>query len=95
MSPGTFVPAAPASFNTVAGARGQLWTGAPKIGPAGATGISSLPADVTAVFLWDNLGQSFKFWFRGFPDGFQTLMNVQSYRYYFFQASTAGVPVTQ
>jgi hypothetical protein len=94
MQPGAYTPPPPAVFDTVAGARGQLWTGAPKLGPGGAGGISSLPAVISAVFLWDNPAQSFKFWFRGFPDGFQTLTNVQSYRYYFFQSANAGTPVT-
>ena len=78
------------SFQTRAGATGQLWYGfaVPKVS------LGLLPAEVTALFEWDNPGQAFKFWFRGFPDGFQTLTNVQSYRYYFFQASTAGTPVT-
>ncbi len=50
----------------------------------------TLPDSVTAVFEWNNAQQLFKFWFRGFPEGFQTLASLVDGRYYFFQSSGSG-----
>jgi len=83
------------SFTTFAGATGQLWSGtdipmtelddAP---PAG------LPAAISALFSWSNQSQRFDFWFRGFPDAFQTLTEgIVRGRFYFFQSNQAGVQV--
>ena len=82
-------------FPTVVGARGQLWTGSPvataQLDDAPPTG---LPGGVTAVFSWENSQQQFQFWFRGFPDSFQTLTpGLVHGDFYFFQATKAGVNV--
>ncbi len=89
------VPAPGVPFNTVQGATGQLWTGSlvtkPNIGAPVPTG---LPAQITAVFGWDNPAQLFRFWFRGFPDNFNTLdSGLVHGRYYFFQDATGGTVV--
>ncbi len=82
----------PGGFPTVPGANGQLWTGT-AIGGGGAM-AGGLPAEITAVFEWNNGLQRFDFWFRGFPDGFQTLLGITPGSYYFFQSSVASmVPV--
>ncbi len=89
--PGAGTALVPASFTaTPAGAYGQLWFGTAH--PVGSLG-AYLPAGVTALFNWDNGGQQFRFWFRGFPDAFQTLTaGLQRGKYYFFQG-TGGVLV--
>jgi hypothetical protein len=49
-------------------------------------------APMSAIFLWDNSVQQFKFWFRGFPDSFQTIPATPALgagSAYFFQ--TTGV----
>ena len=45
------------------------------------------------IFSWNNTSQQFNFWFRGFPDGFQTLtLGIERGKYYFFQ-SPAGATI--
>ena len=47
-----------------------------------------LPGGVTAMFNWSNGAQQFKFWFRGFPDSFQTMTGgLLRGDYYFFQST--------
>ncbi len=95
MDGGTYVPPAAAPFNTLNGARGQLWTGAPKFLTEN-PGVGQLPAEVTAIFEWDDDNQVFDFWFRGFPDAFHTLRaGITGNRFFFFQSNTSGVPVPQ
>ena len=85
-NPDTFpIPGPGGSFTTVAGATGQLWRGSQVLAPAI---TASLPVGVTAVFGWDNPSQQFRFWFRGFPDNFNTLNpGIVHGGYYFFQAA--------
>jgi alpha-tubulin suppressor-like RCC1 family protein len=67
-----------------AGINGAVWAG----GPHWMSALGSYPsiAAVTAIFCWNNVTQGFNFWFRGFPDGFQTLVNgIERGKYYFFQ----------
>jgi len=70
---------------TFAGANAAIWSGSPHLlGTLDGYGRISL---VTAIFSWDNPGQEFRFWFRGFPDNFQTLSNgIERGKHYFFQA---------
>ena len=55
------------------------------------TFLQNAPAtNVSAIFQWNNLVQQFNFWFRGFPQNFQTLpMGVERGKYYFFQVTAA------
>jgi len=79
------------SVGLQAGVNGLVWGGTTMApGAMGAT----LPPEVAAVFNWNNANQGFDFWFRGFPDGFQTLHNgIHAWQYYFFQASAPGTLV--
>jgi len=49
-----------------------------------------LSPSITAIFQWRNSAQQFLFWFRSFPDGFQTLTSISRGSYYFFQ-NTGGL----
>jgi alpha-tubulin suppressor-like RCC1 family protein len=49
-----------------------------------------VPDSVTAIFWWSNPDQQFRFWFRGFPNNFQTLTSLEAGKYYFFQVTTTG-----
>jgi plastocyanin len=80
----------PSPINLMAGATGEVWCGGPK--PLTGQGAQLPPALVSALFEWDNAAQQFHFWFRGFPDGFQTLVAMDSLHHYFFQA-TGAVPI--
>jgi len=74
-------------FTTVAGANAHVWTGtSADLDMLG----TPIPALVSAVFEWSNSAQSFRFWFRGFPDSFNTLTTLTTHGYYFFQ-SPGGV----
>jgi hypothetical protein len=77
---GSFVATPPGAF-------GQLWSGHPKT----IAQMNSLTG-VSAIFWWNNPAQQFNFWFRGFPDNFQTLTGLQPGGFYFFQTS-GGVTV--
>jgi hypothetical protein len=69
---------------TTAGANGAVWSGEPHSLDALDSCANITP--VTAIFSWDNAAQQFNFWFRGFPDNFQTLTaGVERGKYYFFQ----------
>jgi alpha-tubulin suppressor-like RCC1 family protein len=74
-----------ASISTVGGANGVIWSGGPHATNTLAGYGSITP--VTAIFSWNNASQQFNFWFRGFPDNFQTLTaGIERGKYYFFQA---------
>jgi len=90
MGIGSICPA-PASSTLVVGASGVIWCRADFSLIAPVPPPAPLPDSVTAAFEWNNAGQLFKFWFRGFPDGFQTLTQVSQLHHYFFQSSQAGV----
>ncbi len=70
------------------GAHAYIWTGGPHLL---ADLEAFLPATFSAIFQWSNQDQQFKFWFRGFPVGFQTLgaAGILSNVYYFFQTTGA------
>ena len=78
-----------------AGAYGTIWTGIdhPSLATFGTAGgfLFDPPSNgISAIFQWDNPSQQFKFWFRGFPIGFQTMTGgVVRGSYYFFQATGA------
>jgi len=96
-NPNTYtVPPPGGSFITVAGANGRVWNGNDIAKPAmGGTIPPGLPTGVTAVFRWKNSAQLFEFWFRGFPDSFNTLnAGVVRGGYYFFQAGEGIVVPT-
>jgi len=61
---------------TIAGANSDVWEGIDHA--VGTLEAYSSIAPVTAIFSWDNSGQVFKFWFRGFPAPFQTLQTGSS-----------------
>lgn len=94
LAPFTLALAGASNLTTTAGgAYGIVWAGADHaaladfgagfLGAGQSTGIS-------AIFQWDNTAQQFKFWFRGFPIGFQTMTGgVLRGSYYFFQATGA------
>ena len=69
------------------GAYGQIWAGTPHL--VGTLEPYASINGVSAIFGWDNPGQLFKFWFRGFPIGFQTLTGIDRGKYYFFQTPGA------
>ena len=81
----------PAIIVLAVGANGQIFCGAqlPLTTPLPA---GPLPDVVTAIFSWSNALQQFNFWFRGFPDNFQTLAALQPGGFYFFQTQ-GGVTV--
>ena len=58
------------------GAYGYIWAGVAH--PLADVGVGFLGAGpslgISAIFQWDNTAQQFKFWFRGFPIGFQTMI---------------------
>ncbi len=82
-----YVPPSPApSFTTDAGATGKLWAGGP-LAPA------DLPGAVSAVFRWNNPSQNFQFWFRGFPDSFNTLPPALTAGEFYFLQSAGGTTV--
>ncbi len=83
---GTTLAAAGANdIDTVSGANGAVWSGSDHA-TADLNTYANI-AQVSAIFQWDNAGQLFDFWFRGFPDNFQTLSpGIQRGGYYFFQA---------
>jgi hypothetical protein len=48
------------------------------------------PRGSSPTVSWNNTAQQVRFWFRGFPDNFQTLSpGIERGKYYFFQ-SPAG-----
>jgi hypothetical protein len=69
------------------GAQGAIWSG---VGHDGFEFDAYLPPAVTAIFHWYNSGQTFRFWFRGFPPAFHTLSEISRGGYYFFQ-NTGGL----
>jgi hypothetical protein len=74
-----------ANFQTVAGANGHIWSGGPHA--TNTLGGYGSITPVTAIFSWNNGAQQFNFWFRGFPDNFQTLTpGIERGKYYFFQS---------
>ena len=79
-------PGAP-TIPLVAGANGNIYCG-PVL--ALSSEPFSLPLNVSAIFAWDNADQAFHFWFRGFPQSFQTLPALMAGNYYFFGATVAG-----
>jgi alpha-tubulin suppressor-like RCC1 family protein len=86
------VPAAcsgPAIIILAVGANGEVFCGAqlPLTTPLPP---GPLPDVVTAIFSWSNAIQRFDFWFRGFPNSFQTLANIGPGNFYFFQSTGAG-----
>jgi alpha-tubulin suppressor-like RCC1 family protein len=84
----TLAASGAASFVTLAGANGAIWSGGPHATNTLAAYASITP--VTAIFSWNNGAQQFNFWFRGFPDNFQTLTSgIERGKYYFFQAPAA------
>jgi hypothetical protein len=84
------VPPPGGSFTVgVTGATGRTWSGN---AIAEATIESAIPSGVSAIFRWNDGGQSFEFWFRGFPAAFDTLdAGIEHGKYYFFQAATGTV----
>jgi hypothetical protein len=88
----SFVLAAGGDVSMPGGVNGLLWNGQ----VIGLEEIpTTLPAEVSAVFGWNNASQRFDFWFRGFPSGFQVLQDLHAWQYYFFQvtgAATLHVP---
>ncbi len=78
---------------TVAGANGAVWAGTTH--DLAALGGYAAIQPATAVFWWDNAGQQFRFWFRGFPDAFQTLAGgLERGKFYFFQTpANANIPM--
>jgi uncharacterized repeat protein (TIGR01451 family) len=58
---------------TIAGAFNAVWCGGPVDRADLTTFLSGGAGPVSAIFFWNNGAQQFKFWFRGFPDNFQTL----------------------
>ncbi len=75
----------PAPIQVTTGATGGLWAYAPL--PVDALEYS-LPQQVSAVFVWDNATQTFRFWFRGFPAGMATLtQGLPTGSYAMFQAT--------
>jgi hypothetical protein len=78
------------TFTTVTGAKAELWTG--QFEPM--TDLKYLPTAVTQVLSWDPTIQNWKFWFRGFPDSFQTLPGLSAGKWYMFQSATPGTNVT-
>ena len=85
MSGGTFALSQPGgTFAMVPGATGAHWTGNPQ------SALDTLPVPISAVFQWSSGAQQFRFWFRGFPQTFNTLTGGLQYgSFYFFQASQA------
>ena len=83
------------SFQLFQGATGQVWTGNPvPLASLGAFNSARTFNVVTALFRWENTTHQFQFWFRGFPDPFQTLTpGLIHGGFYFFQAAQANVPV--
>ena len=51
---------------------------------------STLPPSVTAVFVWDNNLQAFRFWFRGFPASMNTLSSIEPGMFALFQSTAAA-----
>jgi parallel beta-helix repeat protein len=77
----------PSSIDLVAGATGETWCGgAVQVATLAGRAPGPIPNEVTAIFEWNNPDQQFRFWFRGFPDNFQTLNDLASGKYYFFQS---------
>jgi uncharacterized protein YkwD len=91
---GGFVLANPGgSFSTFAGATGKVWAGS-LAGVPMAQLAAAVPVEISAVFRWDAASQSFHFWFRGFPNGMNTLTTgLVRGEYYFFQSIVGGVNV--
>ncbi len=83
------VPGPGGSFPTSVGATGRIWSGsAVSLAQMDDPAPPGLPAAVSAVFRWENSIQLFQFWFRGFPDNFQTLANGLVHgEHYFFQSN--------
>ncbi len=88
-SPSFAIPAQNSAFAIVAGANQTVWGGSNLATPSDINNVLSNPS-VTAVFWWDNSGQQFRFWYRGFPDSFQTLKSMQKGASYFIQSSAVG-----
>jgi CSLREA domain-containing protein len=90
------VPNPGQSFQTLSGATGQLWSGsAVALAQLDDVTPPGLPSAVSALFRWENTSQQFQFWFRGFPDNFQTLSaGLLHGEFYFFQASQSGIVIT-
>ena len=90
---GTFVLPSGGAVTLQTGVNGVVWSGT----TTAPTALSvALPPEVTAVFGWDNASQGFDFWFRGFPDGFQTLQaGLHAWHYYFFQAGGPGTLIAR
>ena len=89
-APGFALPAPGGTIATVQGTTGALWSGSP-VGVPLTQLNSELPEEVVAVFEWDRTGQTFRFWFRGFPRSMNTLADgLQRGGYYFFQSQTVG-----
>lgn len=77
----------PVAIPLLAGANGNIYCG-PDL--ALSSEPFSLPLTVAAIFGWDNADQAFRFWFRGFPQSFQTLPALMAGDSYFFGAAIAG-----
>ena len=73
-----------ARFYTVVGYKDALWTGSSTTyGPQEIA--FRIPTQVTSIFRLNNAGQSWQFWYLGFPDSFQTIQNLihgESYLFY-------------
>ncbi len=76
-------------FSTTVGTVRKTWTGSD-------SAIASFPLDVSALFRWDNTLQQFRFWFRGFPESFNTLGSIVttggSYHVQASAVTTVNVP---
>ncbi len=80
-------PPPPGGIDVIAGSTGAIWTGTAR----NSAGFEAdFPAEVTAVYQWNNNGQRFDFWFRGFPSLFNTLAGVEPGGFYFFQAGAVA-----
>ena len=72
------------------GAHGIVWAGVnhADTNTITATFSAGQSVNISAIFQWNNGTQQFNFWFRGFPNNFQTLpTGVERGRYYFFQVT--------
>jgi hypothetical protein len=92
-SPNVAIPNFGSTLNLVTGANQAVWGGGNHDTPAKIqialnelNPATALPA-ITAVFWWSEYTQGFKFWFRGFPDNFQTLSSVLTGGSYYLQSS--------
>ena len=93
VGPSTCPNQAPNIETRATGATNAIWCGqnVNRTSLDGLGGANGLP--MSAIFLWENSVQQFKFWFRGFPDSFQTIPAVPALsagNAYFFQTTAVA-----